>query len=71
MPSYVPGGGLNAIQEDTEMEESQSQKESESSVENHKSAAHRTPVAEPQALSTDEINILSETIRTSGMTDVW
>ena len=65
VPSYVPGGGLNAIQEDSEMEE----KETASKHESEESAAKSQPpppphqlFTEPKALSLEDVEILSESI---------
>ena len=62
IPSYVPGG-LNAIQEDSEMEEKEtvSKHDSEESA-NKVQGVLSQPLTEPKALSSDDIDILSECI---------
>lgn len=63
MPSYTPGTGLNAIQEDSELEEKEndSVKGSEASEGRDKKASLE-PLApsEPDALSPEDVIILSE-----------
>lgn len=62
VPAYVPGSGLNAIQEDSELEEKESSGRRDSGASGDKRTGpvpSAMPIAEPQALSVDDINILS------------
>ena len=64
MPSYTPGTGLNAIQEDSEMEEKEtgSAKGSEASEGHEKKPLPEIPPPpnEPEALSPEDVMILSK-----------
>lgn len=63
MPSYTPGTGLNAIQEDSEMEEKEtdSNRGSELSEGRDKKALNSAqPASEPEALSPEDVIILSK-----------
>lgn len=61
--TYMPGSGLNAIQEDSEQEEKENSSRRDSDASREKGAVPAPlamPPAEPHALSIDDINILSK-----------
>ena len=61
MPSYTPGTGLNAIQEDSELEEKETDSRKGSTASGDKSTALPTQLfSEPRAVSDEDVIILSE-----------